>query len=59
MGNHLDLPAAASYGEQQTQITGHRGSQFVYKSTLGGSAFLRTFRYLHAEYGAVVVKVSC
>jgi hypothetical protein len=57
MGNHLDLPATATYGEQQTQITGHRGSQFVYKSVLGGSAFLQTFRYVHAEYGSVVVKV--
>jgi hypothetical protein len=57
MGNHLDLPATATYGEQHTQITGQRGSQLAYKATLGGSAFLRTFLYTHSEYGSVVVKV--
>lgn len=57
MGNHLDLPATATYGEQHTQITGYKGSQLSYKSTLGGSSFLRTFQYLHSDHGLVVVKV--
>jgi hypothetical protein len=57
MGNHLDLPTTATYGEQHTQITGQRGRQFAYKATLGGSGFLRTFLYKHSEYGSVVVKV--
>lgn len=57
MGNHLDLPVSATYNEQHTQISGDKNSQLTYRSTLGGSAFLRTFRYQHAEYGLVVVKV--
>jgi hypothetical protein len=57
MGNHLDLPAAASGSEHYAQIASHKGSQLEYKATLGGSSFLRTFQYMHAEYGLVVVKV--
>jgi hypothetical protein len=58
MGNHLDLPATTTYGEQHTQITGQKGSQLTYRSTLGGSSFLRTFHYVHSHHGLVVVKVS-
>lgn len=58
MGNHLDLPATTTYGEQHTQITGQKGSQLEYRSTLGGSSFLRTFHYVHSHHGLVVVKVS-
>lgn len=57
MGNHLDLPATTTYGEQHTQITGQKGSQLTYLSTLGGSSFLRTFQYVHSHHGLVVVKV--
>lgn len=57
MGNHLDLPASTTYGEQHTQITGQKGSQLTYRSTLGGSSFLRTFHYVHSHHGLVVVKV--
>ena len=57
MGNHLDLPATTTYGEQHTQITGQKGGQLTYRSTLGGSSFLRTFHYVHSHHGLVVVKV--
>ena len=57
MGNHLDLPAAASYGEHLSQITAQRDTHLTYKSTLGGSAFLRTFLYAHSDHGLAVVKV--
>ena len=52
MGNHLDRPAPP-LAEFQREVA----SQLAFRANLRGGPFLRTLHCLHAEHGAVVVKV--